>query len=66
MAPSIYTTKENLSIELISFAKPNSAQVLEELTLSLDFQVSQQSIACFADQALINAVWGFLDGLDTS
>lgn len=56
MALSIYTTKENLSIELISFARPNSAQVLEELTLSLDFQVSQQSIACFADQALINAV----------
>lgn len=41
MAPSIYTTKENLTIELISFARPKSVQVLEELTLSLDFQLSK-------------------------
>lgn len=41
MAPSIYMTKENLTVELISFARPNSAQVLEELTLPLDFQVSK-------------------------
>lgn len=51
----IHTAKENSTIELISFARPNSAQLLAVLTLSLDVQVPQ-GIASSADQALIHTI----------
>lgn len=40
----IYMAKENSTVELIYFARPNSAQLLVVLTLSLDFQISKAQI----------------------